>query len=137
MRTIVLLLALSVGVSMGCGSTEGGPEGAGRSSRGASSARGGTVEGDWFIPAGSPSPQACVVGSDCLGDTVADPAQPCCNDPHSLVAHSRAYRTAVGEWRIQHCADVTCPPPPAPDQPPACAFEVRCAEGRCTDSCPE
>lgn len=100
-----------------------------------SAAADGTVDGRWFVPAGSPPPQACEAPEDCMGDTIPDAAQPCCNDPYSLSAYAIAYRDAINAWRQSHCADVTCPPPPAPTPPPDCAFEMRCVEGQCANAC--
>jgi hypothetical protein len=92
------------------------------------------VEG-FFMAEGAPQPRACTAKPDCLGDTIPDLAQPCCNDPRSLEPYAWAYRTWVNGWRRDHCSEVECPPPPAPAMPPACAFEVDCVERRCVDSC--
>lgn len=89
----------------------------------------------FFMAEGAPLPRACTSKTECLGDTIPDLAQPCCNDPRSLEPYARAYREWLASWRRDACADVTCPPPPPPAQPPACAFEVDCVAGRCVDSC--
>lgn len=89
----------------------------------------------FFMAEGAPQPRACTTKADCLGDTIPDLAQPCCNDPRSLEPYAWAYRTWINGWRKDHCSAVECPPPPAPAQPPACAFEVDCVESRCVDAC--
>lgn len=131
MRPCLLLHGLVL--VLACGSTGSTTEST--SSESSSEPPGGTVQGRWFVPTGSPPPQACSVAEDCLGDTIPDAEQPCCNDPRSLRAYARAYRDAVGQWRTEHCEDVTCPPPPAPDMPPDCNFEMRCVEGQCANTC--
>lgn len=93
------------------------------------------VEG-FFMAEGAPQPRACTGKADCLGDTIPDLAQPCCNNPRTLEPYALAYRTWVNGWRNDHCDAVECPPPPAPSMPPKCAFEVDCVEQRCVDSCP-
>ena len=89
----------------------------------------------FFMVDGAPPPTGCKVDSDCLGDTIPSVKDPCCQDPYSLRPHARAYRTFVSTWRTEHCAEHECPPPPSPTLPPDCAFDVRCEEGRCQDSC--
>ena len=88
-----------------------------------------------FSAEGAPPPRACESASDCLGDTVPDPSNPCCNGPYSLDAYSRDYRSWVATWRSAHCDDVQCPPPPPPSPPPDCAFELQCVEGVCANGC--
>jgi hypothetical protein len=91
-------------------------------------------DGFWTL-ADAPSPTACVTDADCIGDTV--PAEDlCCQDPHTLTAHARAWREHIRLYRTRACSGHVCPPPPAPAQPPSCAFEVRCEAGRCMESCP-
>lgn len=89
----------------------------------------------FFMAEGAPQPRECASASDCLGDTIPDVDNPCCQNPHSLEPYARAYRMWVYKWREGHCASVTCPPPPPPPEPPACAFEVDCIEGQCVDAC--
>jgi hypothetical protein len=89
----------------------------------------------FFMAEGAPLPRACKVASDCHGNTIPDLANPCCQDPRSLEAYATAYRNWLGGWRKDNCASVTCPPPPAPSEPPACAFDVDCVEGSCVDAC--
>ena len=90
----------------------------------------------FFMAEGAPDPRACSVASDCLGDTIPDLDNPCCQNPTSLEPYARTYRSWLGSWRGKHCAEQTCPPPPNPARPPACAFELACTEGVCVDSCP-
>lgn len=92
-------------------------------------------EDGFFMADGSPEPQACTAAADCLGDTIPDVRNPCCQDPTTLRPHARAYRKWVGEWRKDNCAEVKCPPPPSPSLPPDCAFEVDCVDGTCVDAC--
>ncbi|MFK8003607.1 MAG: hypothetical protein AB8H86_28855 [Polyangiales bacterium] len=92
------------------------------------------VEG-FFSGEGAPRPQACDAASDCIGDTIPDVQNPCCNNPRSLRPYSRAYRQWVGEWRAAECGGVECPPPPAPAMPADCSFEMQCVEGTCTNQC--
>ncbi|MEM9072275.1 MAG: hypothetical protein AAGE52_27455 [Myxococcota bacterium] len=94
-----------------------------------------SVRDGFFMTADAPAPLACAVDSDCHGDTIPDATNPCCNDPRSLRAYSRAYKTWIQEWRGEHCESVTCPPPPLPSIPPDCRFEVRCVRGQCADTC--
>ena len=89
----------------------------------------------FFMAQGAPDPRACQVAADCFGDTIPDVDNPCCQNPTTLEAYTRAYATWVRSWRADHCADVTCPPPPPPAKPPDCAFEVECVEQRCVDTC--
>jgi hypothetical protein len=89
----------------------------------------------FFMAAGAPQPRACTSASDCLGDTIADVENPCCQNPYRIEAHARAYREWVYTWRKDNCAKVECPPPPVPTQPPPCHFEVDCVQGQCVDSC--
>ena len=90
----------------------------------------------FFMAEGAPQPRACAVASDCHGDTIPDLDQPCCQNPRTLEPYSRAYKKWLVGWRTEHCADVTCPPPPAPSMPPDCAFVNDCVEGVCVDTCP-
>jgi hypothetical protein len=94
------------------------------------------AESRFFMAEGAPDPQACKVAADCLGNTIPDRNNPCCQDPRTLEPYTRAYWAWIGTWRRDHCDEVTCPPPPAPSLPPDCAFEVDCVEGVCVDSCP-
>jgi hypothetical protein len=89
----------------------------------------------FFMAEGAPPPRACTRDSDCVGDTIPDLDQPCCQNPRSLQPHARAYKRWLSGWRAEHCADTTCPPPPPPAMPPTCAFEVVCADQVCADSC--
>jgi hypothetical protein len=89
----------------------------------------------FFMAEGAPPPRGCASASDCLGDTIPDVDNPCCQNPRTLEPHARAYRSWVFAWRKDHCASVTCPPPPAPSEPPECAFEVDCVQGQCVDAC--
>jgi hypothetical protein len=92
------------------------------------------VEG-FFMAEGAPQPRACTSAKDCLGDTIPDLDNPCCQNPYTLEPHAWAYRTWMTAWRQDHCASVTCPPPPPPAMPPECAFQVDCVQGRCVDAC--
>lgn len=92
-------------------------------------------EEGFFMADGAPPPRGCTVATDCLGDTIADEKNPCCQNPYRLEAHARAYREWVYSWRKDNCASVECPPPPPPAEPPPCHFEVDCVQGRCVDSC--
>lgn len=89
----------------------------------------------FFLAEGAPDPTACAVDADCIGDTVPT-VDGCCNEPRRLLPHARAYREWVRRWRVEHCAEATCPPPPNPYRPPECAFEVRCEDRVCVDACP-
>jgi hypothetical protein len=89
----------------------------------------------FFMAEGAPPPRGCTSAGDCHGDTIPDVDNPCCQDPHTLEAHALAYRDWVNAWRKDRCASVTCPPPPNPSQPPACAFDVDCVQGQCVDAC--
>jgi hypothetical protein len=89
----------------------------------------------FFMAEGAPPPRACKLAADCHGDTIPDLENPCCQEPTSLEAYSYAYRTWLNGWRKDSCAAITCPPPPNPAQPPACAFEVDCVAGSCVDAC--
>jgi hypothetical protein len=93
------------------------------------------AEDGFFMAEGAPSPRACGVAADCLGDTIPDLGNPCCQDPRSLEPYAWAYRNWLNGWRTEHCESVTCPPPPPPSEPPACAFDVDCVAGRCLDAC--
>jgi hypothetical protein len=93
-----------------------------------------SVDG-FFMAEGAPPPRGCTSASDCLGDTIPDVDNPCCQNPYSLEPYAHAYRTWIYSWREDHCASVTCPPPPNPSEPPACAFEVDCVKGQCVDAC--
>ncbi len=89
----------------------------------------------FFMAEGAPPPRGCKVAADCVGNTIPDLDNPCCQEPTSLEPHAWAYRTWLVGWRSNNCAAVTCPPPPNPSQPPACAFEVDCVAGSCLDAC--
>lgn len=89
----------------------------------------------FFSAEGAPDPHACETAADCMGDTIPDADNPCCNNPRSLRPYSRAYRQWIGEWRAAECEDVQCPPPPNPMMPPSCSFEMQCVEGTCADQC--
>ena len=89
----------------------------------------------FFMAEGAPDPRACSVASECLGDTIPDLDNPCCQNPTSLEPYARAYRSWLGSWRGKHCAERSCPPPPNPARPPDCAFELACTQGVCVDSC--
>jgi hypothetical protein len=89
----------------------------------------------FFMAEGAPPPRGCTSASDCKGDTIPDVDNPCCQNPYTLEAHAWAYTTWLNAWRKDRCASVTCPPPPNPSQPPACAFEVSCVQGQCADAC--
>jgi hypothetical protein len=89
----------------------------------------------FFMAEGAPQPRACASKADCLGDTIPDLENPCCQNPHTLEPYSRAYREWLSTWRKDRCASVECPPPPPPAQPPACHFELDCVQGQCVDAC--
>jgi hypothetical protein len=89
----------------------------------------------FFMAEGAPPPRGCTSASDCLGDTIPDVDNPCCQNPYTLEPYARAYRTWVFAWRKDNCVSVTCPPPPSPSEPPACAFDVDCVQGLCVDAC--
>lgn len=89
----------------------------------------------FFSGEGAPDPRACQTPSDCIGDTIPDPENPCCNNPRSLRPYSRAYRQWIGEWRAAECEEVQCPPPPSPAMPVPCNFEMQCIEGTCANQC--
>jgi hypothetical protein len=89
----------------------------------------------FFMAEGAPPPRGCTSASDCLGDTIPDVDNPCCQNPSTLEPYSQAYRSWMFAWRKDRCAGVTCPPPPNPTQPPACAFDVDCVQGQCADAC--
>lgn len=92
------------------------------------------MEGGFFVADGAPAPGACTADADCMGDTV--PAEGgCCQDPTTMGAYARAYWSWIGTWRGAHCSGVECPPPPNPDPPSACYFEVHCAAGVCANTC--
>lgn len=89
----------------------------------------------FFMAPGAPPPRGCTKASDCLGDTIPDVENPCCQNPYSLEPYAHAYRMWIYSWRQDHCVRVTCPEPPNPSQPPPCAFEVDCVQGQCVDAC--
>jgi hypothetical protein len=89
----------------------------------------------FFMADNAPPPRGCTSASDCLGDTIPDVDNPCCQDPYSLEPYAHAYRNWIYTWRKDHCTGVTCPPPPSPSEPPPCAFEVDCVQGQCVDAC--
>jgi len=90
----------------------------------------------FFVAPGAPAPRSCNADEECVGDTIPDATNPCCNDPRSLRAYGREYKRWVNGWREANCDGVTCPPPPSPSIPPDCAFQVRCERNQCVDSCP-
>jgi hypothetical protein len=93
------------------------------------------MESGFFLADGAPDPLACATDADCLGDTVPAPGG-CCQNPLDLRTYSQAYRTWLARWRPAHCADVTCPEPPAASPPGDCYFRVHCTtEGTCANSC--
>jgi hypothetical protein len=89
----------------------------------------------FFMAEGAPPPRGCSSASECLGDTIPDVENPCCQNPYSLEPYAHAYRKWIYSWREDHCASATCPPPPSPIQPPDCAFDVDCVQGQCVDAC--
>jgi hypothetical protein len=96
----------------------------------------GRMEDGFFVAKGASSPRYCDVPDDCIGDTT--PAEGgCCNDPTTLTAYSKGYRAWLENWREEHCADVDCPPPPAPAKPADCHFEMTCVDNQCGDRCDE
>lgn len=91
----------------------------------------------FFMPPGAPAePTGCETATECAGDNIPDLAEPCCDHARSYRIYRQSYRSAVQAWRSEHCGGVTCPPLPPPAPPPPCAFEMRCVEGTCQDSCP-
>jgi len=94
----------------------------------------GRVEDGFFVADGAPDPRKCITDSDCVGDTVADRTG-CCQAPTQVIPHSRAYAAWVHKWRAGACADITCPPPPAPARPDDCLFDVKCVEQVCENEC--
>lgn len=96
----------------------------------------GRLENGFFVAEGAPDPRKCATDSDCVGDTVADHTG-CCQAPTQVIPHSRAYAAWVHKWRAGAgaCADVTCPPPPAPVRPSDCLFDVKCVEQVCKNQC--
>lgn len=94
------------------------------------------VHDGFFVAPGAPTPRACTADDQCVGDTIPDTANPCCNNPRTLRAYGRDYKNWVNTWRASNCDGVTCPPPPNPSLPPDCAFQVRCENNQCVDSCP-
>ncbi len=88
-----------------------------------------------YTLAGAPAPRACAADADCIGDTVPA-ADLCCQEPMTVVAHARTWRTWINDWRTRSCADHSCPPPPNPAQPPECLFKVSCQNQRCENACP-
>jgi hypothetical protein len=91
----------------------------------------------FFMAEGAPPPRACTVDGDCIGDTIPDLEQPCCQNPRSLEPYARAYKRWLSGWRAEHCADLTCPIAPLPGMPRECAFMVVCVDGVCADTCNE
>lgn len=140
--TATSALACSSGADPGAGAeTTGaaeGPEGVGGAENAGGSESAGSatrMENGFFMAEGAPPPQACSADSDCTGNTVAA-AGGCCQAPHPIRPHSRAYASWVSEWRAAHCREVQCPPPPAPNEPNECHFQLRCEAGQCADACP-
>lgn len=89
-----------------------------------------------FVPDGyTREPRACSVDADCTCNTepIADHA--CCQDPVTLSCYRQDYWEALSAARLTACAEVTCPIPPAPMLPMACALTGRCADGRCGNAC--
>ncbi|MBA3453955.1 MAG: hypothetical protein H0T42_12745 [Deltaproteobacteria bacterium] len=136
MRTVfmILLLVLSA-CSKGGGSTSGGPVPGTTEQTPRPTPPPTQVDGIYTV-VGAPDPRACAVDADCIGDTI--PAQDlCCQDPHSVVPHARAWRTWMTDWRTRSCAAAhTCPPPPNPARPAECGFAVSCKDSRCVNACP-
>lgn len=93
-----------------------------------------TVKDGYFRAASSPEPLTCKIANDCIGDTLPT-ATGCCNAPTSLGVYNKSYKAWLTSWRTENCEDATCPPPPNPSQPPECAFEMQCLEGRCANRC--
>ncbi|MFO7564920.1 MAG: hypothetical protein R6X02_19905 [Enhygromyxa sp.] len=89
----------------------------------------------FFMAEGAPEPRACTAAKDCLTNTIPDLDNPCCQNPRSLETYTRTYWSWLHEWRRDNCLDVTCPPPPHPPWPKACALEIDCVEGRCVNAC--
>lgn len=89
----------------------------------------------FFVTDDAPAPQACTVDDDCTGNTVLDDSG-CCNDPYSVIPHSKAYAAWMRTHRASAaCTDVTCPEPPNPTMPNECYFEVWCDAGECANRC--
>jgi hypothetical protein len=123
----------------GAAAQGGAPEGAAADEHAATAAEGAAaptrMEDGFFMADGAPAPQACSADADCRGDTVPA-SNGCCQAPHPIRPHSRAYARWVSEWRARSCDGVQCPPPPPPARPAECSFEVRCEAGQCRDACP-
>lgn len=85
---------------------------------------------------GSPEPLACTGDADCTYGQTYD-ASGCCGTFRYMAAsaQSKAYLKHTTEWRTAHCDGHACPSPPVPTEPPACLFEVRCAERQCRNAC--
>ena len=93
------------------------------------------MDGTFYVEADAPDPRACTADSECLGDTVTDPGG-CCVISPDPIAQTWAYHTWLSTHRMSaactsaHCEQLN------PSRPRDCAFAVRCAEGRCVNSCP-
>lgn len=95
----------------------------------------GHMDGVFYVEDGAPDPRHCAVDSECLGDTVTV-ANGCCVESSTPVPQTHRYH----EWLSAHrmmpaCRALDCPIVP-PQMPAACAFEMRCAAGQCTNTCP-
>ena len=98
---------------------------------------GGRTQDGFFVTDDAPSPRACEADADCIGDTTLG-ANGCCVEPTSLRAFSRKYHAWAGARRsAPMCAGVECPPPPSPDRPADCYFQVSCVDKRCVNACKE
>lgn len=91
----------------------------------------------FFVGDTAPNPLACQADADCSGNTILA-ANGCCRDPRSLRAVAKLYDYwASARAQSPVCGAVTCPPPPNPSQPAACAIAPRCVAKRCVTQCVE
>jgi hypothetical protein len=95
----------------------------------------GHMDGPFYMEEGAPDPRHCSIDTECLGDTVTV-ANGCCVEDSTPIPQTWAYHTWLSTHRMTPaCQSLGCPILP-PQMPPECAFQMRCVEGLCQNSCP-
>lgn len=95
----------------------------------------GHMDGPFYREEGAPDPRHCSIDTECLGDTVTV-ANGCCVEDSTPIPQTWAYHTWLSTHRMTPaCQSLRCPILP-PQMPPECAFQMRCVEGLCQNSCP-